>query len=232
MFKICEILSVNTRKNFSNRKSQDSKNQAWVRQDIIWNTTELAFVRVCFSAAVAEHWSEATGEHTAGFISAYRSQPFIRPKQGRNSHRNPNLEAELAKRPWRESACCLDFHDFFRLPSYKANTSWQVMTTKGCPHQSKHKSTLREGLDHRVQELLCWFQFCFVFLVQNLLTVLPGTSQASAAMINAGMVHLKPVVELTCQCGVGFYNIQKSKSSWAIESQTKLPQFLRKPSTT
>lgn len=61
MFKICEILSVNARESFSNRKSQDSKNWAWVRQDIIWNTTELAFVRVCFFAAVAEHWPEATG---------------------------------------------------------------------------------------------------------------------------------------------------------------------------
>lgn len=61
MFKICEIMSVNTRENFSNRKSQDSKNRAWVRQDIIWNIAELAFVQVCFSAAVVEHRPEATG---------------------------------------------------------------------------------------------------------------------------------------------------------------------------
>lgn len=35
-------------------------------------------------------------------------------------------------------------------------------------------------------------------------SVLPGTSQAFATMINVGTIHLKLVVELTCQCGVGF----------------------------
>lgn len=56
MFKISKILSTNLRDGINNEKSQDSKKkkeeEAEVRQDLILNDTEKAFVLLCFSIAI------------------------------------------------------------------------------------------------------------------------------------------------------------------------------------
>lgn len=58
----------------------------------------------------------------------------------------------------------------------------------------------------------------------NLSTVLPGTSQAFATMINAGTIHLKLVVELPSQCGVGFITFKNLR---VLELSSLKPNFDR-----